>query len=113
MGLFDRFKTKEISELTCKDFAKEFKKSMQKKNYEKGKLIVAEWKKKCPSDGNLGFALIWTLIFENETPKTIFLNMNDIYHVAHNRSSADESLTVWYHDFAYGVIETYKKQYKL
>ena len=39
--------------------------------------------------------------------------MNDIYHVAHNRSSADESLTVWYHDFAYGVIETYKKQYKL
>lgn len=114
MGLFDRFKKEEEStELNCEFFAKEFKKAMEDNNHRKGKVLVNLWKEKCPNDGNLGFALIWTLIFENESPKTIFLNMNDIYHVAHNRSSADESLNQWYHSFAYNVIENYKKQHNL
>ena len=116
MGFLDKvFKKKDISEYACEDFAKEFKKAMTKDDAVTAyKKILPQWQKKCPSDGNLGYALCTSLIFnDDETPKTIFMNMNDIYHVASQRKCVDESLKNWYVDFAYEVIRKYGQEHGL
>lgn len=115
MGFLDKlFKSKDVSDYTCEDFAKEFKKAITSKNIDKTNKILRVWQQKCPNDGNLGFALILTLYSRtDENPHTIFSNMNDLYHVAFQRQCADESLKGWYADFAYKYIEDYKTQHNL
>lgn len=112
-SLLDVEKT-DTSRLTCKDFAKAFKMAVFRNNVSKGNEILSAWKFKCEGDGNFGFALAAALAFdESEDHKTIFHNMNDIFHDASQRRCADESLRSWYVHFAFTFIDGYRKKWIL
>lgn len=105
---------KDIQELECSEFAKAFKMAIFRKNTSKAfDDIMPVWKEKCPSDGNLGFALSASLYFDkSEDTKTIFLNMNDIFHVASSRICADKELRTWFVHFAFEYIDKYRIEYR-
>lgn len=105
---------KDVSDLGCHDFAKAFKMAILRDDLSKAfNDIMFPWRDACPSDGNLGYALAARLYFDKtEDSHTIFMNMNDLYHIASQRSSADESMKSWFSGFAFDYIDDYRKKYR-